>query len=248
MGQTKLSALPQSPPDAQAIAVSWLATFSKSLEAGDVDGVISTFFPDGYLRDILIFTWNNRTAKGHTAIRAFLASSLHAAHITNVVLDERQYFNPVYGAIGPSVSGVSTGFTFETPIAKGQGYAKLAEDENGEWKALSVFFMMDELKGHGDLYPESGVYGGHTRAYDIHVIRSLSERRFPHKLLGAWSKSRDNGKLRAIPMLSSVRPMWSLLDIYEIVGLMLSVYSRRGPDRSKHRRTVEASRNTDIDY
>lgn len=218
MGQTKLAALPQSPPDARTIAVSWLAAFSKSLEAGDVDGVVSTFFPDGYLRDILIFTWNNRTAKGHTAIHAFLAPSLHAAQITNVVLDERQYLNPVYGAIGPSIFGVSTGFIFETPIAKGQGYARLAEDEKGEWKALSVFFMMDELKGHGDLYPESGVYGGHTRAYDIPVIQSLSEQWLPYKLLGTWSKSRDNGKLRVIPMLSSVRPMWSLLDVYEIVG------------------------------
>lgn len=129
MGQTKPTAIPQSPLDARAIALSWLSTFSKALELGDVDGVVSTFLPNGYLRDILVFTWNNRTSKGHTAMRAFLAPSLQATQITKVVLDERQYLHPVYGPIGPHVDGVSTGFTFETRIAKGQGYARLAEDE-----------------------------------------------------------------------------------------------------------------------
>lgn len=150
--------------DASAIASSWVSGFGQAAEAGDVKRLVSTFLPDGYLRDILVFTWNNRTLHGHDNISSFLGSTLAHASITNVQLDERQYFCPTHGQIGPGVFAVSTGFTFETPIAKGNGYARLVEDEQKQWKALSVFTMIDELKGYPEIGQEWGSYGGHTRA------------------------------------------------------------------------------------
>lgn len=154
-------------PDPYAIASSWIANFGHALEAGDVIGAVSTFALDGYLRDILVFTWNNRTLHRRDAITSFLMPTLPNVNITNVQVDERQYFSPTYGPIGPGVFAVSTGFTFETPIAKVQGYARLVEDKQKQWKALSVFTMIDELKGHPEMGQESGSYGGHTRTYRI---------------------------------------------------------------------------------
>lgn len=151
-------------PDAHAIASAWLSDFAKPFEAGDVEGILPSILPNGWFRDILIFTWDNRTARGHDAIRAFLAPKLPNAKISNIRLDDRQYFKPTYGSILGPVLGVVVCFLFETPIAKGQGCARLMQDGEGKWKAISVFLMMQDLKGHEEMGPESGVYGGHTSA------------------------------------------------------------------------------------
>lgn len=149
--------------DAQSVASAWLSKFALSLETGDIKSIVSLFLSRGYFRDLLNFTWDYHTLHGHSGISSFLQSNLPSGSINNVRLDERVYFAPTYGRIGPTDVGVSTGFTFDKDgIAKGQGHAKLLQDEHGEWKALSVFMMMDCLHNHPELGPESGVYGGHT--------------------------------------------------------------------------------------
>lgn len=149
--------------DAQSVASAWLSKFAHTLETGDIQSIVSSFLSRGYFRDLLNFTWDYHTLHGHSGISAFLQSNLPGVRISNVRLDARVYFAPTYGRIGPTDVGVSTGFTFEKDgMAKGQGHAKLLQDENGEWKALSVFMMMDSLRDHPELGPESGVYGGHT--------------------------------------------------------------------------------------
>lgn len=161
-------------PDAYAISTTWLATFGKALEEGNVEGLLPCILPHGWFRDILVFTWDNRSAHGHDSIRSFLAPTLPNAQITNVRLDERQYYKPMYGSIMGPVLGVGTGFLFDTPIATCQGYARLMQDPEGAWKAVSIFVMMMDLKGHEEMGQESGVYGGHTSASSSHVwIKSL---------------------------------------------------------------------------
>lgn len=152
-------------PDADTAASSWLASFGHAAETGDVKALVSAFLPAGYLRDMLVFTWDNRTLHGHDGISSFLNSTLPKMSITNVRLDEREYFQPTYGEIGPRVFAVSAGFTFETSIANVKGYARLVADDEKQWKALSVFTMIDALKGHPERGQESGAYGGHTRTF-----------------------------------------------------------------------------------
>ena len=77
---------PAGTPDADAIATTWLSGFAKALEAGDVEGILPSILPHGWFRDILIFTWDNRTARGHDAIRSFLSPTLPNSRITNIRL------------------------------------------------------------------------------------------------------------------------------------------------------------------
>ncbi|KAJ6608417.1 FAD/NAD-P-binding domain-containing protein [Mycena sp. CBHHK59/15] len=170
--------------DYSTIAASWLQTFGDFLAAGNVDGAASCFTPDGYLRDVLVFTWKNRTLSGQARIAAYLGDTLKPATITAVKLDTRANLTPVFGHITHAASGVSSGFTFETAVGNGQGYFSLVENEAGEWKALMVFTTLADLRGHEESGPEKGVYGGHTLAWhDVHRERREEIERNPHVLI-----------------------------------------------------------------
>ncbi|PCH35655.1 FAD/NAD(P)-binding domain-containing protein [Wolfiporia cocos MD-104 SS10] len=65
------------------------------------------------------------------------------------------------------------------PTRLGRGYVRLLLDSSsGEWKALSLFTMVDAIKGYEELGPEDGTYGGHTLSWDevIDERRAQTER------------------------------------------------------------------------
>jgi hypothetical protein len=170
------------------IATSWLKSFGEFLEAGDIAGAVSCFVPDGYLRDILVFTWDNRTLAGQARIESFLKATLKPAAISQLILDTRAHLGPELGPVTHAASGVSSGFTFETAVGHGQGYFSLVETATSEWKALTVFTMLAEIKGHEESGPEKGVYGGHTLAWhDVHRERREAIERDPQVLISAQS-------------------------------------------------------------
>ncbi|KAJ6522510.1 FAD/NAD-P-binding domain-containing protein [Mycena vulgaris] len=167
------------------IATSWLNCFGEYLEGGNIAGTTSCFAPTQcYLRDILVFTWNNRTLIGHERIAAYLKDTLKAASITQVKLDTRANMSPQFGPVTHAASGVSSGFTFETAVGRGQGYFSLVENGAGEWSALYVFVTLADIKGHEESGAETGVYGGHTLAWhDVHRERREAIERNPHVLI-----------------------------------------------------------------
>ncbi|KZT03172.1 FAD/NAD-P-binding domain-containing protein [Laetiporus sulphureus 93-53] len=158
--------------DMQDIVERWLRQFATAASSGDVAATMKTFVPNGWLRDALIFTWDTRSLEGHAKITAYLADTLSNAHLSGFKLDERVWVRPQRVLDG---AGIGAGFVFETPRARGRGYVHLIEetDEGVEksqdelsWKALSVFMMLDEIKGHEESGRESGVYGGHTLSWE----------------------------------------------------------------------------------
>ncbi|KAJ6493418.1 FAD/NAD-P-binding domain-containing protein [Mycena sanguinolenta] len=170
--------------DASQIASSWLKTFGELLEVGDISAVASCFAPHGFLRDILVFTWNNRTLAGQERIATYLKDTVKPAAISQVKLDIRPSLSPELRPLTPAASGVCSGFTFNTRVGYGQGYFLLVGNESGEWKALTVFMMLADIKGHEESGPEMGVYGGHTVAWhDIHRERRQAIERDPHVLI-----------------------------------------------------------------
>ncbi|KAJ7085615.1 FAD/NAD-P-binding domain-containing protein [Mycena crocata] len=140
--------------------------------------------PDGYLRDVLTFTWNNRTLTGTACIAAYLSNTLSPAAITDVKLDTREHLTPTFGPITPAASGITSGFTFETAVGHGQGYFSLLENGVGEWKALFVSLMLVDIRGHEESGPETGIYGGHTITWqDVNRARRKEIERNPHVLI-----------------------------------------------------------------
>ncbi|KAJ7491155.1 FAD/NAD-P-binding domain-containing protein [Mycena latifolia] len=171
------------------IASSWLQRFGKSLETGDVAKTVSCIHPDGYLRDILVFTWNNRCLHGHPKTTVYLRDTLAAAAITQVKPDARPGLAPEYGPLTDHLllRAVSAGFTFTCAVGIGRGYFSLVcpdSDSNGEWKALVVMMTLEDIKGHEEIKEEEGVYGGHTLSWsDVKAERRKAIEANPHVLI-----------------------------------------------------------------
>ena len=80
---------------AESVAASWLKRFSNLLQpaATDVDdSVARLFLPDGYLRDSLVLSWDNRTLHGYEEIQHYLQSGLAASSMPG---DERSWTGSV---------------------------------------------------------------------------------------------------------------------------------------------------------
>ena len=168
------------------IALDWLKNFATYLESADSENIGSCFLPNGWFRDVLTFTWNNRSLQGRDEISSYLRGTLAAAQISNVKLDNRPGLSPDFGLVTPSAEGISSGFTFTTAVAIGQGYFRLLKDEGGDWKALYVFMTMTDLKGFEEKGREEGVYEGHTLAWeDVSRERRRQVEENPHVLICA---------------------------------------------------------------
>ncbi|KAJ7771546.1 FAD/NAD-P-binding domain-containing protein [Mycena metata] len=176
-------------PDPIQIASSWLQQYGYSLASGDSEGTASCFQPDGFLRDILVFTWNNRTLKGHEKITAYLGDTLRSTCITAVELETRHGLVPESGGfhaqlISPVAETVSAGFTFRCKVGRGQGYFVLIPTDAGEWKAISVMMQLADISGHEEWILEEGVYGGHTLSWtDVDRERRQAIEKNPYVLI-----------------------------------------------------------------
>ncbi|KAL0581089.1 hypothetical protein V5O48_000983 [Marasmius crinis-equi] len=167
-----------------AVVVNWLDDFGAHLASGNVDGVVSCFRDDGWLRDILIFTWDSRSLRGAAKITAYLRDSLKPNAFSNFRVDDRPFLAPEKGTFTPHLSGVASGFTFDTPSAHGRGHVRLVEGESGEWKALTVFMCMEDLKGHEERGYENGMWGAHTLAWgDVKSERAKTVEKDPYVLI-----------------------------------------------------------------
>ncbi|KAG8220294.1 dimethylaniline monooxygenase [Butyriboletus roseoflavus] len=161
------------PVDARAIAHAWLKDFIEITASGNAHHFATKLFkPDGWFRDVLVFTWDTRTLHGHGKISDYLEKKLASANITNVVLDETPELRPSPFTL-PFGQGIEFSFRFETPIAFARGLARLLPMTLSGMKALSVFVMMEDLKGHKESVAETGLYGGHTITWN----EVLEERR-----------------------------------------------------------------------
>jgi hypothetical protein len=146
------------------IASSWLVKFDAAASLGNAKATTALFLEIGWLRDLLVFSWTHRSIYGHNNILAFLSDTLPKAQIRNIKLDLDHTISPRIVSIPDPM--VEAALTFDTPILHGRGFIRLLEADCGEWKALSVFMMADDLKGHEEKGPESGYYGQHSKTWD----------------------------------------------------------------------------------
>ncbi|THG93708.1 hypothetical protein EW026_g7600 [Hermanssonia centrifuga] len=157
-------------PDEQTrIAAEWLTDLASALQSANAEAFAATFLPDGWFRDVLTFTWDNHTLEGRDKIVSYVSKNISPAEISQVKLSDDSYFRPTYVPSSPGPDqGVETGFTFETSIAHGKGYARLVRNEHGEWKALLTSMMLVDIKGHEEL-------PGRENFEDIAANRSWGE-------------------------------------------------------------------------
>ncbi|KAH8118959.1 dimethylaniline monooxygenase [Phellopilus nigrolimitatus] len=148
------------------IATNWLSALAAAVSAEDLDALSSLFVSDGYLRDLLVFSWDLRTVQGCVEIKTFLADKITSRGLSNFKIDESsKHLVPVAEEVRPGANAVVAAFTFETKDAHGRGSVRLVQESTGksngmEWKALSVLMLVSDWKGHEEVLHESGIYGG----------------------------------------------------------------------------------------
>ena len=131
----------------QAIAAQWLCDFSDALADNNIDETLALFEQDAYWRDLVSFSWNIKTVKGHGEIRDLLTHTLAATAAKNwcykdwnsAPADAQKENAPNHH----KHNQVEFWFDFETKYGKGHGHARL---RNGRcWTLLTT---LQSLKGH----------------------------------------------------------------------------------------------------
>lgn len=156
------------PADLIIDAQRWLDSFASGFieRSGAGTAVARAFLPDGWLRDLLVFTWDVSALTGHSAIASHIDAGLGRSILggppSNFALDTRTHFAPsILEASRGTPGALEIAFTFETPRGKCLGVARLLRAEDLNWSALSVFMKLDAFHGHEEIGPELGRYGGY---------------------------------------------------------------------------------------
>ncbi|KAI0353540.1 FAD/NAD-P-binding domain-containing protein [Trametes cingulata] len=134
------------------VASTWLAALGHASQDGDVEAFTNLFLPHGWLRDLLVFTWDLRSLEGRDEVANYLRNSLFHAQLKDFKLDEHQYLTAEASFI-PQIHAIDVelAFTFECRAGHGRGYARLLPDEDGAFRALTVMTMLSDLPGHEEL-------------------------------------------------------------------------------------------------
>jgi hypothetical protein len=153
-----------------AIATHWLDRLRLALESSEPGTSFARLLlPDGYLRDQVLLSWDLRTLHGEKDIAAYVTGGLGstsgsaaAGGIFNITLDVRAGLEPERLEFDEP-GAIQLAFTMETQLARARGSARLfAPTEDApldQWRAGSVFFVLDSLKGHEETGFDKGLYG-----------------------------------------------------------------------------------------
>ncbi|RPD67280.1 FAD/NAD-P-binding domain-containing protein [Lentinus tigrinus ALCF2SS1-7] len=136
--------------DAHTIATAWLSSCSSSLRDGDINAFTSIFLTAGWLRELLVFSWDIRSLEGRQKISTYLSGTLPAAEVTDIrlVTDVPELVPRTFAIPHTRATGVELTFTFECRNGRGRGNARLLRDIDGAYRAITVMTELADLYGH----------------------------------------------------------------------------------------------------
>ncbi|KAK0463684.1 uncharacterized protein EV420DRAFT_1745222 [Desarmillaria tabescens] len=143
----------------------WFKSLSDAIEAKDSTTITAHFLADGYWRDLLSLSWDNRTLHTIPVIKNFLDDNdrLKSSGLRNFKLEGE----PVLLRANRDFTWVQCFFTFETSIARGRGFFRLMRGaDDGAWKAKTFYTGIEEFKGYeehrGSTRPVGVNHGANT--------------------------------------------------------------------------------------
>jgi hypothetical protein len=137
------------------IAQAWIDKFSAVLASGDGSRLAPLIHSDSWWRDYLTLTWDFRTIRGAQKLVSFLSENIGAG-ISNLELATSGKFAPHFETPIEGLEWVESMFSYENKVGKGKGMIRLAQGDDGVWKAHFISTSLQELKD----YPEAA---GHLR-------------------------------------------------------------------------------------
>ena len=163
-------ASPPSSDDVNTVASEWAAALTKALNDQDYTSLERLFLPEACWRDQLGLSWDYHTLQGPEKIVSFLKSGPKGSRIKSIAIDSSNSTRqPSVSAVDyrGTINGVASFLKIETDVGRGRGLVRLLKDsqDNGRWKAFTLFTTMHELKGHEETTKANrplGVdHGGH---------------------------------------------------------------------------------------
>lgn len=139
--------------DPYSMALDWLSRFTTALQGIDTTNVTNLLLHDGWLRDILVFTWDMRSLEGRKTIASYLeANTFTRARISDIRLNETADLAPrVYELPQLKAVVIEFAFTFECRHGHGRGHVRLLPDADGIYKAFTLLTELADLVGHEEL-------------------------------------------------------------------------------------------------
>ena len=138
-------------PDVNKIVADWVHSLNKIFSSSDFSGIERIFLQGACWRDQLGLSWNYHTLNGPQKITSFLRESPKGSRINSISIDENKpLYKPHISSVDylGKVTGVAAFLTIDTDVGRGRGIVRLLQDQDGRWKAFTLFTAMHELKGH----------------------------------------------------------------------------------------------------
>ncbi|KAI5210427.1 putative flavin-containing monooxygenase YUCCA3 [Aureobasidium subglaciale] len=155
---TKVASAQESP---RSIAQVWLDRFTAVLDSGDASRLSTVIHQDSWWRDHVALSWDLRTLHGLIAITSFLSSVLPSIKLHPLSLaEDGEAYAPSTVSPLPELEWIQSMFTFETSTGRGRGFLRLAQAEDGDWKAHMLYTALDEIKGHEETTGARRAHGG----------------------------------------------------------------------------------------
>ncbi|KLO16584.1 dimethylaniline monooxygenase [Schizopora paradoxa] len=149
------------------IASTWIDSLRVAFEKEDADAFADCFEPQGWFRDLMTFSWDFKSLRGHEEIKKYFANSMRDVKISDLKLEESSTEGrPHLNHLGQTPM-VETALWFETPKAKGRGYVLIPPVEGDvKPRAFALLLMVNDWKGHEELGFELGIYDGHNLSWE----------------------------------------------------------------------------------
>ena len=143
------SSIPENSASPDAVASDWIQAFNHVLSEKNNDPT-NLFLPESSWRDLLCMTWDFHTLQGPQKISSFIESSPKDSRIINLSLDRSASHKVPQVKKCGHLQVVRAFVKVETSNGRGEGMVRLipSNDNGGNWKALTLFTALKELKGH----------------------------------------------------------------------------------------------------
>lgn len=177
-------------PYADATASYWVTQIASALRRADSEVFSQLFLPNGWLRDLLVFSGDTRALVGRDKIHSYLRDTLQGAQISNVGISDdphllpRMYLTTVMHTIHGDI--VEFAFTFECLRGHGRGRTVLYLNQaTRTYSIASMMMMLSDIKGYEELtlrHRLAGGYEGNMQGSSPAWIKEVEIR--PHVLIG----------------------------------------------------------------
>ncbi|KAF2271169.1 putative flavin-binding monooxygenase [Lojkania enalia] len=148
--------------DPKSIAQVWLNKFTSVLSSGDAAQLKNIVHSESWWRDFLTLTWDFRTIRGIQKMTEFLSEHMSVTQFNNFKLQETGKFAPNFQSPIEGLEWVVSMFHFETKVGRGKGIIRLAQGDDGAWKAHMISTSLQELKGMEEIAGVRRPHGGNN--------------------------------------------------------------------------------------